>query len=300
MSANLRGILAVLVASTAFVLNDALVKLVSSELPSSQIIILRGTLSTIMLVAGVFALGAVRPISILLTPMMLLRLAAAATATLFIVISLRHLPLATVTAVLQVTPLAVIAGSAILYGERVGWRRWAAALTGFLGVVLIVRPGGTFGTAVYVLLTALLFTTTRDLTTRGLSHDIPSILVAAASAAAITLAGVLLIPFDTAWVVPSPWAWGVMTASAACLFVANTFMIMALRTGEIAVVAPFRYAPVPFALLLGYLWWGDLPDAVGVIGIILVLAAGLYTLHRERAGLRVPPAPAAAQRSAAE
>jgi drug/metabolite transporter (DMT)-like permease len=77
MSANLRGILAVLVASTAFVLNDALVKLVSSELPSSEIIILRGTLSTIMLAAGVLALGAVRPISILLAPMMLLRLAAA-------------------------------------------------------------------------------------------------------------------------------------------------------------------------------------------------------------------------------
>jgi drug/metabolite transporter (DMT)-like permease len=291
MSANLRGILAVLIASTAFVLNDALVKLVSSELPSSEIIILRGTLATIMLVVGVLALGAVRPMSVLLAPMMLMRLAAAAAATVFIVISLRHLPLATVTVVLQVTPLAVIAGSAILYGERVGWRRWAAALSGFLGVVLIVKPGGTLGTAVYVLLTALLFTTTRDLTTRGLSHDIPSILVAAASAAAITLAGVPLIPFDNAWVVPSAWAWGVMTASAACLFVANTFMIMALRTGEIAVVAPFRYAPVPFALLLGYLWWDDLPDAFGVIGIILVLAAGLYTLHRERAGLRAAPAP---------
>jgi len=75
MSANLRGILAVLVASTAFVFNDALVKLVSSELPASEIIILRGSLATLMLVAGVFVLGAVRPISILLAPMMLLRLA---------------------------------------------------------------------------------------------------------------------------------------------------------------------------------------------------------------------------------
>ena len=289
MSANLRGILAVLVASTAFVLNDALVKLVSAELPSSEIVILRGALATLMLVAGVLVLGALRPIAILLAPMMLLRLAAAAAATVFIVISLRHLPLATVTVVLQVTPLAVIAGAALLYGERVGWRRWAAALTGFLGVVLIVKPGGTFGTAVYVLLTALLFTTTRDLTTRGLSHDIPSILVAAASAAAITLAGLLLIPFDDAWVIPSGWAWGAMTISAACLFVANTFMVMALRTGEIAVVAPFRYAPVPLALALGYLWWGDMPDTFGFIGIALVLGAGLYTLHRERAGLRTPP-----------
>jgi drug/metabolite transporter (DMT)-like permease len=300
MSANLRGILAVLVASTAFVLNDALIKLVSAELAASEIIVLRGILATLMLIAGVVALGAVRPIAILFTPMMLLRVASAATATVFIVLSLRRLPLATVTVVLQVTPLAVIAGASILYGEKVGWQRWAAALTGFLGVVLIVKPGGSFGVAVYVLLSALLFTTTRDLTTRGLSHDIPSVFVAAASSAAIMLAGVVLAPFDDAWTMPSSWAWATMTVSAACLFVANTFMIMALRTGEIAVVAPFRYAPVPLAVVLGYLWWGDLPDTLGFVGTGLVLGAGFYTLHRERAGFRAPPPMPVPQRSAAE
>jgi drug/metabolite transporter (DMT)-like permease len=300
MSANLRGILAVLLASTAFVLNDALIKLLSAELPPSEIIVLRGILATLMLVAGVVALGAVRPISLLFEPMMLLRVASAATATLFIVLSLGRLPLATVTVVLQVTPLAVVAGSSILYGDKVGWQRWAAALTGFLGVILIVKPGGgSFGPAVFVLLTALLFTTTRDLTTRGLSHDIPSVFVAAGSSAAIVLAGVVLAPFDDTWKMPSTWAWGTMTISAACLFVANTFMIMALRTGEIAVVAPFRYAPVPLAVMLGYLWWGDLPDTLGFVGTGLVLGAGLYTLHRERAGFRAPPVPVA-QRSPAE
>ena len=119
---------------------------------------------------------------------------AAAAATVFIVISLRYLPLATVITVLQVTPLAVTAGAAIIYGERVGWRRWLAALTGFLGVVLIVRPDGGLGAAVYLALVTLIFTTMRDLTTRGLHHDIPSIFVAAASAAAITLAGFLVLP----------------------------------------------------------------------------------------------------------
>ena len=193
---------------------------------------------------------------------------------------------------LQVTPLAVTPGAAMLYGEQVGWRRWAAALTGFLGVVLIVKPGGSFGTAVYVRLTALLFTTTRDLTTRGLHHDIPSIFVAAASAAAITLAGLLVIPFDDAWTMPSGLGLGLMTVSAACLFVANTFMIMALRTGEIAVVAPFRYAPVPLSLLLGYCGGTTCPmrsrgrHRPGA-------GAGLYTLHRERrAWRRAPPRPA--------
>ena len=255
-----------------------------------------------MLIAGVVALRASRPIRILFTPMMLLRLFAAAAATMFIVISLRHLPLATVNTVMQVTPLAVIAGAAIVYGEKVGWRRWLAALTGFIGVLLIVKPGGAaFGAAAYVALTALLFSTMRDLTTRGLDRDIPSIFVAAASSAAIMLAGLLVVPFDDAWVVPSARAWLLMTMSAACLFVANTLIIMALRTGEIAVIAPFRYAPVPLSLFLGYWWWGDMPDAIAFLGIGLVLAAGFYTLHRERQGFAPARKPLSVpQRSPAE
>ncbi len=77
-----------------------------------------------------------------------------------------------------------------------------------------------------------------------------------------------------------------MTVSAALLFFATTFMTVGLRTGEIAVVAPFRYVPVPLAILLGYWFWGDVPDAIAAIGILLVLGAGLYTLHRERASLK--------------
>jgi drug/metabolite transporter (DMT)-like permease len=295
---NLRGILAVLTASTAFVFNDSIVKLLSEELPSGEILIVRGVLATAMLFIAVAAMGKMRPIGVFFQPMMLLRLIAAAGATTFIVIALRHLPLATVNTVLQMTPLAVTAGAAIVYRERVGWQRWLAALTGFLGVLLIVKPGGGFGVAAYIVLIALFFTTTRDLTTRGLDRTIPSIFVAAGSAAAITLAGVLVVPFDGEWVLPSPWAWGLMTASAACLFVANILMVTALRAGEIAVIAPFRYTPVPLSIALGWWLWNDVPDAIASIGIALVLAAGLYTLHRERQGLRAPqPAP---QRSPAE
>jgi drug/metabolite transporter (DMT)-like permease len=301
MTDNLRGILAVLTASTAFVINDAVVKLVSAELPAGELIIVRGVLATAMLALGVAAMGAARPLVVLFSPLMLLRIGSAAGATVCIVLSLRDLPLATVTTVLQVTPLAVTAGVALVYRERVGLRRWLATLAGFIGVLLIVKPGGVApGAAVYILLATLLFTTTRDVTTRGLHQNIPSIFVAAASAAAVMLAGILVVPFDTAWTVPSPNAWWLMTVSAASLFVANIAMITGLRTGEIAVVAPFRYAPVPLALLLGYWWWGDVPDRVAFLGIGLVVAAGLYTLHRERAGLGAARAPVAEKRSPAE
>jgi drug/metabolite transporter (DMT)-like permease len=288
---NLKGILAVVAGSTGFVLGDAIVKLVSAELLAGEIIVLRGILATAFLAVGVAALGAARPLSILFTPMMLLRLASAAAATTFIVISLRDVPLAIVNTVLQVTPLAVTAGAALVYGERVGLSRWAAALTGFLGVVLIVKPGvGDLGAGAYVVLLALACTTVRDVTTRGLERSIPSIFVAAASSAAIVPAGFLVAPFEGPWAFPSAWAWGLITAAAACFFVANTLIIMALRTGEIGVVAPFRYVAAPFSVLLGFWWWGDIPDAVAFLGIGLVVAAGVYTLHRERSGLTMAAA----------
>jgi drug/metabolite transporter (DMT)-like permease len=288
MTDNLRGILAVLIASTAFVMHDAMAKLLTAELPSSEIILVRGLIGNAMMIAGVFLLGASRPLSTLLQPLMIVRLLGTGCGTVFIILSLRYLPLPTTTTVLQATPLIVTAGAAYFYGDAVGWRRWTAVCTGFLGVVLIVRPGGlgAFGDAGFLVLFALLCTTVRDLSTRGLAKDIPSIFVAAASSVVSTASGLAILPFDTAWVVPSPFAWTLMVVSAAFVFVATTFMTVGLRTGEIAVVAPFRYVPVPLALLLGFWLWGDVPDAIAWLGIAMVLGAGLYTLHRERASLR--------------
>jgi len=283
---NARGILSVLAASTGFVVNDVFVKLASAEVPSGEIIFIRGALATVMLTIGVQVTQAGRPLTLLFEPMMLVRLGSSAGATVFIVICLRHLPLATVNTVLQVTPLAVTAGAALVFRERVSLARWAAALAGFLGVALIVRPDvGSVGSGATFVLIMLLFTTIRDLTTRGLAHDIPSIFVAAGSAAAITAAGFAVAPFEEAWHWPSPPAWLWLTLSAGCLFVATTLMIMALRTGEVSIVAPFRYVPVPLSILLGWWLWGDMPDLIACMGILLVLAAGLYLLYRERLSL---------------
>lgn len=287
MTDNLRGILAVLASSTTFVVSDAIVKLISARLPASEIVVLRGAMATALLALGARLLGGWRPLSILLQPMMLLRILSAGAASCLVVVSLRDLPLANVNAVLQMTPLAVTAGAAIVYGERVGPSRWLAAFIGFAGVLLIVKPGSSvFGAAAFTVLIALIFTTTRDLTTRGLSRDIPAMFVGAASAFSISLSGFVIMPFDTPWVMPEAKDWQLMGISAVLLFFGNTLLITALRTGEIGVVAPFRYAPVPLSLGLGYLWWGDVPDALAVVGIVLVLSAGLALLFSERLSLR--------------
>ncbi len=282
MSSNLIGILAMLASAAGFIVNDAIVKVITEELPNGQIIFMRGLAATTLLAVLTTATRSWRPLSVLLAPAMLVRLVAAAFSTLFVVAALRHLPLPTVNAILQVSPLVVTAGAALLLGAHVGWRRWTASLVGFAGVLLVIKPGtGAFGSEIWLALACLLASATRDLTTRFIDHSTPSMLVTFAASAVVMLAGLGLLPFET-WVVPSPRAGALILVTAGCLFVAYHFGVIAMRTGEIPVVAPFRYASILGALVLGYGIWGHVPDAVSLAGIAMIVAAGLYLLYRER------------------
>ena len=249
-------------------------------------------IATVLLGIICTVLGAWRPLSVLMSPMMLLRVGMAAAASTFIAVGLRYMPLPTLTTVLQVTPLAVTAGAALLYGERVGWQRWLAVLAGFSGVVLIVKPGGAFGAAAYIALIALFCTTVRDLTTRGLDRSIPSLFVATASTGAIGLGGPGVC--FRRWTLDHAERPGLDLSALFGGFPGGGECVRDHRAAdrEIAVIAPFRYVPVPLSLWFGWLWWGDVLDGFALAGIGLIVAAGLYTLHRERASLRKVLAPA--------
>jgi drug/metabolite transporter (DMT)-like permease len=282
MTENVRGIAAMLASATGFVINDAMMKLATDELPTGELIVIRGVMSTVMMGIVAWWYRAMRPVSVLLHGPMLIRICAAAFATLFIVAALRHLPLATVTAVLQVTPLAVTAGSALLLGATVGWRRWVASLVGLTGVLLIIKPGASgFSPHGWIALAALLFATVRDLTTRYIDHSVPSLHVAFASSVMITVAGFGLAPFEE-WIIPSGHALVLLSGASVAVFLAYYFGIVAMRTGEIPVVAPFRYATILLALALGYLIWSHVPDSISLVGIGMVCGTGLYLLLRER------------------
>lgn len=288
MSDNFRGILAILFSAAGFITNDAIVKLITAELPNGQIIFLRGLLATSIMGLITSILGGWRSPRVLLRPAMAIRLVAAAFSTLFVVASLRHLPLATINAILQVSPLVVTAGAAVLLGAHVGWRRWLASFVGFVGVLLIIKPGSAgFVPEIWLALACLAASSTRDLTTRFIDHSVPSILVTFAASAMVTLAGLALLPFET-WVQPSARALILISIAAGCLFVAYHFGVVAMRTGEIPVVAPFRYATILGALVLGYAFWGHIPDAISMAGIVLIVLAGLYLLYRERVRQRMP------------
>jgi drug/metabolite transporter (DMT)-like permease len=173
------------------------------------------------------------------------------------------------------------------------------SLVGFLGVLLIVKPGSAgFVPAAWLALACLLAASTRDLLTRFIDHSVPSILVTFATSGAVMLCGLALMPFET-WVVPSPRALKLLLFASGCLFVAYHFGVVAMRTGEIPLVAPFRYASIVLALVLGYAIWGHVPDALSLFGIALICAAGLFLLYAERGLRRHPAARPAAQSKAA-
>ena len=284
LSDNTRGILAMCVAMAAFTLNDAMMKLVTREVPLMQTIAIRGALS----ILGLLVLGRVMGgLRFRLAPrdrrLVAWRTFAEVGATLAFLAALMQMPLANLSAIMQALPLAVTLAAALFLGERVGWRRMAAIGVGFAGVLLIVRPG-TEGFDVWSLLglVSVAFVVVRDLVTRQFAAALPSVLVALCSAVAVTLMGVAGMAAGGGWQpVDAPDAARLLLASGA-LILGYVSSVQAMRQGDVAMVAPFRYSMLIWATLFGWLLFGTLPDRWTWAGAALVVGSGLFTLWRER------------------
>ncbi len=174
-------------------------------------------------------------------------------------------------------------GAALFLGEPVGWRRWLAIVVGFAGVLVIVRPGFE-GFTVYslVALCCVAFCAVRDLSTRRIPAEVPTLLVSTVTAGAVTVAGAFLIAPMGGWTPMSLNQTVLLFGAAVLLLVGYQFIIMAMRVGDISFIAPFRYTALLWAILLGYLAFGDLPDLAMIVGATIVICSGLYALYRER------------------
>jgi drug/metabolite transporter (DMT)-like permease len=291
----LGGIAAMVASQLAFLFNDALVKLASVALPMGEILFIRGLFCASFVGGAVIALGLHRSIAQLWHRMPAFRSIGELGATYFYLAALFHMPIANVTIIFQAAPLAVAAGAALVLGEHVGWRRWAAIVVGFLGVLMVVRPGlSGFDVHGLLVLVSVLFVTMRDLTTRAMPAAIPTLVVSLATALTVTAMGAAL-GLTEDWVRPSPVRLLQLASAAGFLAVGYVSIIFAMRSGALSVTASFRYVAVVFAIALGYVIWGDLPDAMTIAGSVVIVGSGLYTLYRERqAGRR-----AAIERSAA-
>jgi drug/metabolite transporter (DMT)-like permease len=280
-SDNLRGILAMLAAMGSLIFNDAFLKMAAAELPTGQAIFLRGLFATLLCV-GVIA-ATVGPGALLHAGSRRVQARAGADVlgTILYLSALMHMPIADATALLQFTPLAITAGAALFLGVRVGWRRWLATLVGLIGVLIIVRPGGAgFNAYSLLALSAIGFVAMRDLLTRRIGPEVPTMVVAATSAAAVA-AGALALALIETWAWPSLSALALLLVAGVGLVGGNYWIVVAMRNGDIAAVAPFRYSASLWAIAAGLLVWGEVPDLWTWTGIAVVTGAGVYTILRE-------------------
>lgn len=287
MSPNLTGAALMMGSMAAFTINDAMVKSVGATVPLFQLLTLRAILTTVMIFALARHLGALRlNLARRDWGLIAIRCASEVGATYFFLTALMNIPLANVTAVLQVLPLTVTLGAALFFGEAVGWRRALAIAVGFCGMLLIVRPG-TEGFDIYSVysLLAVVCVTARDLSTRRMSANVPSMLVTLSASVSI-LAFATIGSLGTRWVPLG--ANEAALIGGASLFVMGGYLlsVMVMRVGDISFVAPFRYTSLVWALVLGWLVFGDWPSNLTLVGAGLVVATGLFTLYRERALLR--------------
>lgn len=291
---NLRGVLAMIAAMASFVAGDTIVKHVGQDLPLGQIILVRGLFASAFVLVMAQATGALRYWRQTLTVPILLRSLAEIGATFCFFSALTRMPFADVNAIGQFTPMAITASAALFLGEPVGWRRWLATLAGLIGVLIIVRPGTTaFDSAALLAAGSVLFITARDLITRRLGHALPTLAITSVSILCVAASGLVLAPFET-WRLPSADQTALLACAGVTIIGGYYWIIMAMRTGEIALVSPFRYTATLFAVVSGFVIFNEFPDPITIAGIVIVVLAGLYTLQRERIR-RQPPSGAAAQ-----
>ena len=280
---NLRGATLMALSMLAFVLNDGLMKAVFDSMSIYQAIFLRGLITVPLIALLAWHKGAlivrIAPRNRLLVT---LRVAAEVGATVGFLTALKHMPLANVTAILQVLPLTVTMAAALFLGEKVGWRRWLAIAIGLAGVLIIIRPGME-GFSVYSIwaLVAVGCVTIREIATRKLSADLPSLPVALATAIAISGLGAVMLP-AVEWAPLSASALSLICGASLAIIGGYLFSVMTIRIGDIGFVAPFRYTAMVWALILGLLMFGEIPDMPTITGTVIIILTGLYLLHRER------------------
>lgn len=279
------------VSMAGFTLNDAITKAVSASMNMGQVMLVRGLFATLLVGLIAWHRGALRAPLGVFQPMVVLRVFGEVCATICFLLALARLPIANVSAVLQALPLAVTMGAALVFNEPVGWRRWLAISVGFLGVVIVVRPGFEgFNAYALLALGSVFFCAIRDLATKRIPEKVPTFLVSVATASAVMVMGAAMVQPLGGWTPLTFQNTALLATAALLLIVGYQFIIEAMRTGEISFIAPFRYTALLWSILLGFAVFGDVPDTAMIAGATIIIGSGLYALYRERVAGKGMPA----------
>jgi drug/metabolite transporter (DMT)-like permease len=289
MTDNQRGMLLMTLSMMGFSVSDTMLKLAAGQMPMGQVLLAFGGGGALVLMLIARARRKRIWSKRVLHPAVMLRNVSEVIGTWCVVTALGLLPLVTATTILQATPIAYLAAAAVFLKEPVGWRRWTAILVGFAGVMVVVQPwSARFEWAVVWALGGVLALTVRDIATRNLPKDIDNLSLSIwAYASIVPLALGLLVfgePAVEATLQQQIWLGTAVIFGVSAYWCITT----ALRTGEVGVVTPFRYTRMVFGVAIGVVFLNEALTWPVVIGSVMVVGAGLYTVWRERMKRRLP------------
>ena len=271
-----------ILAMAGFALEDLFIKLLSSHLPVSQILITLGFSGAAVFL--IIALLTHEPIlhRSLLTKPVIIRTLCELFAALFFVSALALTPLSSVVSILMVTPLMVTIGAAVFFREKVGWRRWGAVIIGFCGVLLILRPGfDSFMPASLLAVIATVFIAVRDLVTRTMRFEISTTTVSMYAFFACGISGFIAMPFYSVMVIPSSTEIMYLISATFIGVIGYYAIVLATRNGDVSVISPFRYSRLVFAMILAIIILSERPDFLTLSGAVIIVLSGVYTFIRE-------------------
>ncbi len=280
---TLRGSLLMALAMAAFAVEDMIIKSVAGAMPTGQVLIFFGLGGMAIFAVLARAQGSTLWHPGFCTRPLLWRCVAEVSGRLFFTLAIVLAPLSLASAILQATPLVVTAGAVVFFGETVGWRRWLAICLGFVGVLMILRPGMSGFEATSLLAVAgMLGFAGRDLATRAAPKTMSNAQLGIFGFAMLVIAGAILLIWTGGAVWPTAGQSGALAAAVIVGVLAYMALTGAMRTGEISVVAPFRYTRLVFAMALGVMVFGERPDLMTILGSVVVVASGIFTLLRSQ------------------
>ncbi len=281
LTQNQRAIMLMAVAMSFLAANDAVLKFIGANMPVGQMMVVRGVGLVAFLAIGCRYARQEVSVQSLFHRWSLSRGFAEVGATFCFIHSLTLLPIAVATTIVFCFPIFLTALSGPLFAERAGPWRWIAVMLGFLGVVIVTAPGtGGWQTAYLLPLSAAAFVTLRDVSTRYVAPDVSSGSVTMTTAMMVVIAGLFSIPFG--WVPVTGFAASWLTFCAVLIGISFFTYVLAVRTGELSLIAPVQYVVIPWAVLFGWMFWGEAPGQREFMGGVLIVFSGLLILYRER------------------
>ena len=267
-----------------FAVEDSLIKFVTSTIPIGQILIMFGLGGAlIFLLVAHFKNEKIMLRDMLLLPMYV-RALFEIIGRLFYVLAISLIPLSTATVIIQATPIVVVAGAAIIFVEKVGWRRWTAILLGLFGVIVIIQPTAeSFSFLSILALIGMIGFAGRDLASRAAPENLSVFILGLHGFIALAFSGLIYTIWDDAnFVMIDIDTIGFMVGAVVFGVAAYSCLMKAMRTGEVSAVTPFRYTRLIFGVSLGVFFFNESLNYSTVLGTILIVISGLFILSRNK------------------